>query len=274
LELSTSTSFFLDKLPARLELDAVQYNLSFAQREPIALNELVGKEFKLEYTGRLQCIDCKKIVKKFYAPGLCYVCMMSSALNSECIINPELCEAHLGKGKVPEWEEKYHNQPHIVYLANSGGLKVGVTRVDQIPTRWIDQGADEAIILAWTPYRQLAGQIEVVLKNQLSDKTNWRAMLKNVKDLSVNLKAEKNRYASWLVDQNQEFEHYIAEDDTVHVLNYPATIISQPIQSVKLEKQARLDGILTGIKGQYLILNEKTVINIRSHAGYEVNVNL
>ncbi len=274
MELSTSTSFFLDKLPARLELDAVQYNLSFAQRETIALNELVGKEFKLEYTGRLQCIDCKKIVKKFYAPGLCYVCMMSSALNSECIINPELCEAHLGKGKVPKWEEKYHNQPHIVYLANSGGLKVGVTRVDQIPTRWIDQGADEAIILALTPYRQLAGQIEVVLKNQLSDKTNWRAMLKNVKDLSIDLKAEKNRYASWLVNQNQEFEHYIAEDDTVHVLNYPTTILSQPVQSVKLEKQARLDGILTGIKGQYLILNEKTVINIRSHAGYEVNVNL
>ncbi len=274
MELSTSTSFFLDKLPARLEHDAVQYNLSLAQREPIALNELVGKEFKLEYTGRLQCIDCKKNVKKFYAPGLCYVCMMSSALNSECIINPELCEAHLGKGRVPEWEEKYHNQPHIVYLANSGGLKVGVTRVDQIPTRWIDQGADEAIILALTPYRQLAGQIEVVLKNQLSDKTNWRAMLKNVKDLSIDLKAEKNHYASWLVDQDQEFEHYIAEDDTVHVLSYPTTILSQPIQSVKLEKQAKLEGILTGIKGQYLIINENTVINIRSHAGYEVVVNL
>lgn len=272
--MSTSSSIFLDKLPARLEHDVVHYYLSMAEREPIALNELIGKEFQLEFTGRLQCIDCKKIVKKFYATGLCYVCMMSSALNSECILRPELCEAHLGKGKVPEWEERYHNQPHIVYLANSGGLKVGVTRADQIPTRWIDQGADEAIILALTPYRQLAGQIEVVLKNQLSDKTNWRAMLKNVKDLSIDLKAEKNRYASWLVDQNQEFEHYIAEDDTVHVLNYPTTVLTQPIQSVKLDKQAKLEGILTGIKGQYLIFNEKTVMNIRSHAGYEVVINL
>lgn len=272
--MSTSSSIFLDKLPARLEHDAVHYYLSMAEREPIALNKLIGKEFQLEFTGRLQCIDCKKIVKKFYAPGLCYVCMMSSALNSDCILRPELCEAHLGKGKVPEWEERYHNQPHIVYLANSGGLKVGVTRADQIPTRWIDQGADEAIILALTPYRQLAGQIEVVLKNQLSDKTNWRAMLKNVKDLSIDLKVEKNRYALWLVDQNQEFEHYIAEDDTVHVLNYPTTVLTQPIQSVKLDKQAKLEGILTGIKGQYLIFNEKTVMNIRSHAGYEVVINL
>jgi Protein of unknown function (DUF2797) len=259
-------------MPARLEHDHVIYYIYKDGAEPTSLNEYIGQSLSLEFTGRLQCIDCKKIVKKFYAPGLCYVCMMSSALNSPCIINPELCEAHLGKGKVPEWEEKHHNQPHSVYLANSGGLKVGVTRVDQIPTRWIDQGADEAIILVHTPYRQLAGQIEVTLKNVLSDKTNWRAMLKNVKFDSIDLLEEKRKYSNWLVENQAEFEHYISEDDTVYQLNYPTTVLSSTIQSVKLDKLPKIEGILTGIKGQYMIFDEKTVLNIRSHAGYEVQI--
>ena len=267
-----NTTIFLDKMPAKLEQDQVNYFLYDEEDKLMSLNEHIGQTVSLEFTGRLQCIDCKKIVKKFYAPGLCYVCMMTSALNSPCIINPELCEAHLGKCKVPEWEEKHHNQPHIVYLANSGGLKVGVTRVNQIPTRWIDQGADEAIIIAHTPYRQLAGQIEVTLKKVLSDKTNWRAMLKNVKNVDIDLLKEKRKYSQWLVENQEEFEHYISEDDTVYQLNYPTTILSAAIQSVKFDKLPKIEGILTGIKGQYMILDEKTVLNIRSHAGYEVQV--
>jgi hypothetical protein len=267
-----NTTVFLDKMPAKLEHNQVRYFLYVDEDKLSTLNEHIGKTVSLEFKGRLKCIDCKKIVKKFYAPGLCYVCMMSSALNSPCIINPELCEAHLGKGKVPEWEEKHHNQPHIVYLANSGGLKVGVTRVDQIPHRWIDQGADEAIILALTPYRQLAGQIEVALKNVLSDKTNWRAMLKNVKNTAIDLLTEKAKYSQWLVENDSEYEHYIAEDDTVYILNYPTTVLSTAIQSVKLDKLPKIEGQLTGIKGQYLIFDEKTVLNIRSHAGYEVEI--
>jgi hypothetical protein len=272
LALNPETIFFLDKMSARLEKDRICYFMYRLDDEFLPISEYIGRDMSIEFTGRLQCIDCKKIVKKFYAPGLCYVCMMSSALNSPCIINPELCEAHLGKGKVPEWEEKHHNQPHIVYLANSGGLKVGVTRVDQIPNRWIDQGADEAIILALTPYRQLAGEIEVALKNVLSDKTNWRAMLKNIKDTSIDLSAEKTKYSEWLVGYQNDFEHYIAEDDTVYQLNYPTTVLTNSIQSVKLDKLPKLEGVLTGIKGQYLIFDEKSVLNIRSHAGYEVQI--
>lgn len=259
-------------MPAKLENDQVIYYLDHTEADFNCLNYHIGKKVSIEFTGRLECIDCRKLVKKFYAPGLCYVCMMSSALNSPCIINPELCEAHLGKGKVPEWEEKHHNKPHVVYLANSGGLKVGVTRVDQIPSRWIDQGADEAVILALTPYRQLAGHIEVTLKNVLSDKTNWRAMLKNIKDTSIDLLAEKRKYSQWLVQSQEEFEHFLSEDDTIYQLNYPTTVLTSSIQSIKLDKQSKIDGILTGIKGQYMIFDEKTVLNIRSHAGYEVQL--
>ncbi|MCE2963290.1 MAG: DUF2797 domain-containing protein [Chitinophagales bacterium] len=270
--MNSNTTLFLDKMPARLDKDHVSYFMCKSEDDIAPMSECIGYNVSMEYTGRLRCIDCKKIVKKFYAPGLCYICMMSSALNSPCIINPELCEAHLGKGKVPEWEEKHHNQPHIVYLANSGGLKVGVTRADQIPIRWIDQGADEAIIFAHTPYRQLAGLIEIMLKKVLSDKTNWRAMLKNVKNEEIELLEEKRKYSQWLIENQQDFEHYISEDDTVYQLNYPTTVLSSTIQSVKLDKVPKLEGVLTGIKGQYLIFDEKTVLNIRSHAGYEVQI--
>jgi hypothetical protein len=154
-------------------------------------------------------------------------------------------------------------------LANSGGLKVGVTRADQIPTRWIDQGADEVIILANTPYRQLAGAIEVFLKQFLSDKTNWRIMLKNEKIDEIDLLKEKQTYAAKLPSYLQE---YISEDDTCYHLNFPTEILSKTIKSIKLDKVPILEGILTGIKGQYLILDGEQVINIRSHAGFNVSI--
>jgi hypothetical protein len=266
--------FFIEKLPARIEETQIQYFVPYEDKF-LAANEFIGQYLKIEFTGKLQCVDCRKEVKKFYAPGLCYVCMQSSALNSPCIINPELCEAHLGKGKVPEWEEKYHNQPHIVYLANSGGaVKVGVTRTDQIPTRWIDQGADEAIILALTPYRQLAGEIEVSLKPHLSDKTNWRVMLKNEKSTDIRLADYKQRYAEVLCQIDEGYGDFIAEDETIYQLNYPAETLDKSVTSLKLDKQPIIEGILTGIKGQYFILDSKNVINMRSHAGYEVNISV
>lgn len=262
-------TLFLDKLPVQLDGNTVQYFLN-DNESFIRLNDYIGQSVSIEFTGRLQCIDCQKVVKKFYAQGLCYVCMMSSPLNSECIIHPEKCQAHLGLGRVPEWEARHHNQPHIVYLANSGGLKVGVTRVDQIPTRWIDQGADEAIILCHTPYRQLAGDIEVALKTQISDKTNWRAMLRNIKNNEVQLVDEKLKYEFYLKHNHEKLSAYFSEDNTIYQMEYPTTTLTQSIQSVKLDKQPKIEGHLTGIKGQYLIIDAKTVFNIRSHAGYEV----
>jgi hypothetical protein len=265
-------TFTLDKLPAKLEGSSVKYFIN-NESDWTEANSFIGKKLMIEFTGKFQCLDCRKYVKKFYTQGLCYTCMMTSALNSDCILRPELCEAHLGRGKVPEWEETHHNQPHIVYFANSGdATKVGVTRNDQIPTRWIDQGADSAIILAQTPYRQLAGEIEVVLKNFLSDKTNWRAMLRNSNDRSIDLLSEKNKYADILYGIKQEYGEYISEDDTIYNLIYPSTIIDKSINSLKLDKQPLIDGILTGIKGQYLIFDEKQVFNMRSHGGYEIQL--
>ena len=263
-------TIILDKLPARLQGSQVQYFVP-SDGEYFLLNDLISRQFSIKFTGRLQCMDCKKFVNKFYGQGggLCYLCTIASPMNSECILRPELCEAHLGGGKVPEWEQSHHNQPHIVYLANSGGLKVGVTRADQIPTRWIDQGADEAIVMAYTPYRQLAGDIEVYLKDYLSDKTNWRTMLKNEIDRSVDLFAEKQKFAE-MIDRG--YGDFISEDDTIYHLEFPTTILNNSVNSLKLDKQPEISGVLTGVKGQYLIFDEKYVLNMRSHGGYEVEI--
>jgi hypothetical protein len=97
-------------------------------------------------------------------------------------------------------------------------------------------------------------------------------MLKNVKFDAIDLLEEKRKYSNWLVENQEEYEHYISEDDTVYQLNYPTTVLSSTIQSVKLDKLPKIDGTLSGIKGQYIIFDEKTVLNIRSHAGYEVQI--
>ena len=109
-----------------------------------------------------------------------YDAFKSSPLAVESIIRPELSRIHEGVAlRDYDWEMAHHMQPHIVYLSKTAGIKVGVTRETQIPYRWIDQGAVEALILAKTPYRQAAGLIEVALKKHISDKTNWRKMLQN-----------------------------------------------------------------------------------------------
>ncbi len=132
------------------------------------------------YRGILTCASCGKRVKKFYGQGFCFPCLQSAPEAAECIIRPELCRAHLGEGRDPDWERAHHMTEHAIYLSYTGGVKVGITRSTQVPVRWIDQGAVSALIIARVPYRQLSGLIEVDLKRLFADRTNWRAMLKLV----------------------------------------------------------------------------------------------
>ena len=138
----------------------IKYSLHLSGDE-LNMNELLGQKLRIEFQGRINCVACGRATKKAFGQGFCYPCFANAPENAECIVRPELCEGHLGKGRDPEWELKYHVQPHFVYLAVSSGLKVGITRATQIPYRWIDQGASSAIILAEVPYRRLSGEIEV-----------------------------------------------------------------------------------------------------------------
>lgn len=248
--------------------DTVQYHLSLS--EELYMNDLVGKEISLTWRGRINCTSCGKVTKKSFGQGFCYSCFTSAPEAAECILRPELCRAHLGEGRDPEWEERHHNQPHVVYLAASSAVKVGVTRAQQVPTRWIDQGASAAIRLAEVPNRYEAGRIEVSLKEFFTDKTSWQRMLKNEVDESIDLEEEK-----WSLEDQlpQDIIDYFSENDEIIELNYPVIEFPEKVKSVSFDKFPTIEGRLMGIKGQYLIFEGGMVLNIRRHTGYYVEIN-
>ncbi|MEQ8324528.1 MAG: DUF2797 domain-containing protein [Vicingaceae bacterium] len=245
----------------------VDYNLILGDQN-LRLNEYLGKKISLSFNGQINCIACGKLIPKSFAQGYCYPCMLSSPMNSECIIRPELCRAHLGKGRDPEWEERNHLQDHSVYLALSSAVKVGVTRNTQIPTRWIDQGASAAIRFATVPNRFLAGLIEVELKKHITDKTVWQKMLKNQVDNEANLAEEKKKLSGVL---NDELKAYVSDDNTVTHFDYPVLDYPEKVKSISFDKESIFEGELIGIKGQYVMLADNRVLNIRRHTGYYIN---
>jgi len=245
----------------------IKYYLNLEER--FLVNDLIGHNLSISWTGIIQCVDCQKVTKSSFGQGFCYKCFTQSAQSSECIIRPELCRAHLGEGRDPEWEEANHNQPHTVYLAQSDIVKVGVTRNTQIPTRWIDQGATAAIRLAETPNRYLAGVLEVALKDHFSDKTNWQKMLKNEIDYTIDLAAEK-----WELEEllPADLTQYFTDDEEIENFDYPVISYPSKIKSIALEKVNHFTGKLIGIKGQYLIFENDLVINLRKYTGYIVEI--
>ena len=233
----------------------------------IHLNPLINSNIRLEFTGQINCIVCERKIKKAFGQGFCYPCFLNAPENSECILRPELCKAHLGEGRDAEWERVNHLQPHIVYLALSGGLKVGVTRIDQIPVRWIDQGASQSLIFAQTPNRYLSGKIEVQLKAHISDKTNWQRMLKNI-ETETNLIDERSKLVNML---DNELIQYISADNNILKFNYPVSDYPSKVKSLGFDKQNTIEGTLTGIRGQYLYFDNQFVLNIRKHNGYQIS---
>jgi len=258
----------LSKMQIAFE-NPVKYFLQLGE-EKISMNDLIRQNIELNYDSIIYCVACGRKIKKAFGQGFCYPCFMNSPLNSECILKPELCRAHLGEGRDPAWEEKNHNQPHYVYLALTSGVKVGVTRMDQIPTRWIDQGAWKTIKLAFTPNRYTAGLIEINLKNHISDKTPWQKMLKNEQDESINLITEKEKIIS-LLDQ-EYIEYILSEDNEVFTFEYPVINYPKVIKSINLDKTPHIHEKLIGIRGQYLIFDKNHVINLRKYSGYEITL--
>ena len=248
----------LSKMATKLIDGKVHYQLRFAEK--VSMNELIGKEIFFHFDGRINCLKCSKQTKNSFGQGFCYPCFVSAPEAAECIIRPELCKAHLGEGRDVEWEEKHHNQPHVVYFAASDVVKVGVTRDTQVPTRWIDQGAYSAIKIAETPNRFEAGRLEVALKSEFVDKTNWRKMLRNEIDESIDLEEVK-----WELHENlpSDLTEFFTEDDEITEINYPVEEYPEKITSLSLDKSPTVGGLLKGIKGQYLIFEGGKVFNIK-----------
>ena len=245
----------------------IQYYLVF-ENSFINVNQLLDKNIVIDFVG-YQCLNCNK-KKTIYRQGFCYECFYSSAAVGDWIMKPELSTAHLGiEDRDLAYEEKVQLQPHIVYLALSSEIKVGVTRKTQVPTRWIDQGADEAIAIVEVPNRYLAGITEVALKNHYVDKTNWRKMLTN-DIVSLDLEAERLKIQDLIPAEAREY--FILDKTDLYQMDYPVLQYPTKIKSLNLDKTPSFEGKLTGIKGQYLLFEDGTVFNVRGSEGYVVSI--
>ncbi len=247
----------------------IQYYLVF-ENNFLNVNQLLNKKVEISFQG-YQCLHCGK-KKKIFRQGFCYDCFMSSASAGDWIMKPELSTAHLDiEDRDLIYEKKVQLQPHIVYLALSSEIKVGVTRKTQVPTRWIDQGASQAIPIVEVPNRYLAGITEVALKKLYVDKTNWQKMLKNDVE-AADLIKEKVSLKYIIPKEVQEF--YDIENNDLTELHFPVLEYPKKVISLNLDKLPNFTGILMGIKGQYLIFDDGTVFNVRTFEGYVVRISL
>lgn len=247
----------------------IQYKLPLGSQE-LTLNPYLGKEITLFFKGKISCIHCHKPIKKSYSQGYCFPCSQKLAKCDFCIVRPEKCHFHLGTCREPEWGKSNCFIPHIVYLANSSGLKVGITRETQIPTRWIDQGAIEALPIMRVNSRYHSGLIEAFIKKNMSDKTDWRKMLKgNIEKVDLIKKRDELLHEYHADFNNLEVDKEILSQKTIVEFDYPVLEYPQKISSINIEKTPEVSGKLQGIKGQYLIL-DVGVINIRALTGYEL----
>ncbi|MCL7940989.1 DUF2797 domain-containing protein [Halomonas sp. ATCH28] len=254
--------------PARYVLRAGEARLD--------LNARLGKPLRLEWTGAIACTHCGRATRKSFAQGYCYPCFKRLAQCDTCIMKPELCHFFEGTCREPGWAERHCFQPHVVYLANASGLKVGITRSSQMPTRWLDQGAVQALPILEVDTRQQSGFVEVLFKEEVSDRTNWRAMLKGETE-PLDLVAERDRLLARLEAGLANLrERFGADairplDESPLSFDYPVLEFPAKVVSHNLDKNPLVAGTLLGIKGQYLIL-DSGVINLRKFTGYEVKV--
>ena len=244
--------------------------------QTVDLNALIGKSITLTYSGNIFCSNCGKKTKKSYSQGHCFVCMRKLASCDMCIMKPETCHFDQGTCREPEWGEENCMIPHYVYLANTTAIKVGITRHTQIPTRWIDQGATQALPIFKVATRHQSGLLEVALAEFIADKTNWRNMLKGNGEV-IDLKSQGAALIEQIRPKLTELSELFGAtaitelDEEVVELDFPISEFPSKISSFNFDKNPEVTGVLKGIKGQYLIF-DTGVINIRKFTSYEVTV--
>ncbi|MBD9655920.1 MULTISPECIES: DUF2797 domain-containing protein [unclassified Pseudomonas] len=257
------------------QLDApVQYAFRLGD-EQIAVNPMIGKTVRLEFLGAIHCSHCGRKTKTSFSQGYCYPCMQKLAQCDLCIMSPERCHYDAGTCRDPGWGEQFCMTDHVVYLANSSGIKVGITRATQIPTRWIDQGATQALPIMRVATRQQSGFVEDLLRSQVADKTNWRALLKGDAapvDLLHVREQIFDACAGGITTLQERFGLQAVQplnEQSVVEIRYPIEGYPAKITSFNLDKNPVAEGTLLGIKGQYLMF-DTGVINIRKYTAYQI----
>jgi len=265
----------IQKMHTKLN-DTVQYHLPIGD-ELVDMNVLIGSEINLTYQGEINCVACGRKTKKSFSQGFCYPCFQSLAQCDMCIMKPEKCHYAEGTCREPEWGEQFCLQDHYVYLANSSGLKVGITRGTQIPTRWMDQGATQAIPIFRVKNRLTSGLVEVIFKDHVADKTSWQKMLKGEAD-KINMQIRRDELYELSKNALNELSNSLDSDaiefldnEPVIDINFPVNQYPEKVKSFNFDKTPEVSGVLNGIKGQYLIL-ENGVLNMRKFGGYNLTL--
>ena len=266
----------LSKMAVSLQAPVVQYSFRLDDTQ-VAVNPLIGQRLRLEYLGAIHCSHCGKRTKTSFSQGYCYPCMTKLAQCDVCIMAPEKCHYDAGTCREPSWGEQFCMTDHVVYLANSSGIKVGITRATQLPTRWLDQGASQALPIMRVATRQQSGLVEDVLRSQVPDRTNWRALLKGDAE-ELDLVAIREQVFDACADGLRELQGRFGlqavqplADAEVVQMKYPVEAYPSKIVSFNLDKDPVVEGTLLGIKGQYLIF-DTGVINIRKYTAYQLAV--
>ncbi|WP_367599148.1 DUF2797 domain-containing protein [Pseudomonas fulva] len=266
----------LSKMAVSLAAPVVQYSFRLGDTL-VPVNPLIGKPLRLHYLGAIHCSHCGKRTKSSYSQGYCYPCMTKLAQCDMCIMAPERCHYDAGTCRDPSWGEQFCMTDHVVYLANSSGIKVGITRATQLPTRWLDQGASQALPILRVATRQQSGLVEDLLRSQVPDRTNWRALLKGDAE-QLDLPALRDQVleacAEGLAQLQARFGlqaiQPLTDAEVVH-MTYPVQAYPTKVVSFNLDKNPIVEGTLLGIKGQYLIF-DTGVINIRKYTAYQLAV--
>ena len=283
-------NFSTNALENQQDLNAKQIsiNAEYELDQEVPLTR--GLHLKIKHLEIFQCTACKKSIKKLFE-GYCFPCFRKKASADRCIMSPHLCHYNLGTCREPNWGDEFCYQPHYVYLSYTDKFKVGITRHTQIPTRWIDQGATAATFIAKVTSRHQAGVIENTLKEILHDKSHWLNMLKNgnnrpslteiqekvafiidwIKNNEVFLKNEILVKTPEHLKLNKNIEFY--DSAVIMNINYDVSTENLKYKSINLDKNPEIEGIITGIKGQYIFFGEQ-VFNMRRHEGYLVDLQL
>jgi hypothetical protein len=263
------------KMRTSLE-EPVQYSLPLGEQE-IPLNQFLGQQLQLDYHGVINCVHCDRKTSKSFSQGYCYPCFKRLAQCDSCIVSPEKCHYATGTCREPEWGEQHCMIDHFVYIANTSGLKVGITRGSQVPTRWMDQGATQAQPIFRVATRLYSGLVETLFKNHIADKTNWQAMLKGSAE-DCDMEAARHRLMLECAADIEALQQQFGLQAITVLAGEPETRISYPVmeypvkvKSFNLDKTPRVGGTLLGIKGQYLIF-DTGVINIRKYGGYQLSI--
>jgi hypothetical protein len=275
MSLPTGFSGALAKLIGQAA-ETVRYSLPVGEHR-LVLDEAIGQRLRIEFDGEIVCQHCGRLTKKSYSQGYCFPCSQRLAACDLCIVKPQLCHFAAGTCREPQWGERHCMQTHVVYLANASGVKVGITRASQLPTRWLDQGARQAVPLYRVKTRHIAGLLEVHLAQSMADKTDWRKLLKGEApwiDLAT-LRVQVWDQARVQVDNLQsrfgDDAVACAADASAVEFRYPVHSYPHKLRSISLDAQPTLEGVLQGIKGQYLLFDDM-VLNVRKHTGYRVRV--